>query len=122
MESKTEKIDPLPKSQKEIYQMARKIVSRYHVYNFNLALSIATILFENGIGLDKFKARYYYQGTFYLDEIVLHFINKQTQASSLFPPVSTPTNTKVINYNTAKEKINKRKKERSCQNYQKLKP
>lgn len=62
----------------QILKMTIKIMERYNVLNSKLATSVATSLYENGIGLDKFHEKYYSVKTpFYLDEIVLYLLKKQ---------------------------------------------
>ena len=68
----------------QILKMAIKIMERYEVLSFTLAISVATSLYENGIYLDKFQEKYYSADTaFYLDEIVLHLLKKQLTDSKI---------------------------------------
>lgn len=71
------KIKSLEKT-KEILKMTEKIVERYNVLNVELAASVATSLYENGIHVDKFQEKYY-QGKFDLDQIVLYLLSKKVR-------------------------------------------
>lgn len=63
---------------KEILKMTEKIVERYNILNVELATSVATSLYENGIHVDKFQEKYY-QGKFDLDQIVLYLLAKKVR-------------------------------------------
>lgn len=68
--------DTTSRQKAEILQMTIKIINRYDVLNYNLAIKVATTLYHNGIGIDKFQPKYY-KGTFHLDEIIIYLLEKQ---------------------------------------------
>lgn len=127
--------------EKEILQMALKIMDRYNVLDSKLAINTAKYLYESNIKSDKFSKDYYH-GYFDLDEIVEYVLIKKRkeekiinlsekklkyQKNEFFPNESKYQNESAIIISFPKSKVNninnkqriKKKEEQKCQNYQK---
>lgn len=81
---------------KEIRLMTAKIISRYEIYDVNLARILAFELYKNGIGLDKFNLKYY-NPPFDLDEIVNYVMSKILKGKKIlkFPNLIEEKNLKI---------------------------
>lgn len=71
-----------PSKAREIRLMTARIISRYEIFDVNLALALASELYKNGIRLEKFQPKYY-EAPFALDEIVSYVMTKLLAAKKI---------------------------------------